>query len=259
MTDITYDFDGKVVFITGGGSGIGRASSLAFGRSGAKVAVADISEPSGQAVVAEIEEAGGTAKFFHVDVADLESVHAAVAAVIAQWGRLDIAHNNAGIEGKNVPLAEVESQDWQRVIDVDLTSVFFSLKAEIPVMLAQGGGAIVNTASASGLIGGFNLATYTAAKHGVVGLTKAAAMDYGDKGIRINAICPGPIDTPFISSLPKEALDQLISATPIGRLGQADEIAQAVLWLTSSGSSYMLGHSLPVDGGVVLSGVGTKF
>ncbi len=259
MTNITYTFNGKVVFVTGGGSGIGRASSLAFGRSGAKVAVADISETAGLSVVAEIREAGGTAEFFEVDVADLESVNAAVAAVVSQWGRLDIAHNNAGIEGKNVPLAEVEPQDWQRVIDVDVTSVFYCLKVEIPVMLAQGGGAIVNTASASGLIGGFNLATYTAAKHGVVGLTKAAAMDYGDKGIRINAICPGPIDTPFIGSLPKEALDQLIFATPIGRLGQADEIAQAVLWLASDGASYILGHALPVDGGVVLSGVGTKF
>lgn len=258
MTQVAYDFTGTVVLITGGGSGIGRATALAFGRAGATVAVADIAVEAGEAVVREIVDAGGTAEFFAVDVADLASVTGVVEAIVERWGRLDVAHNNAGIEGKNTPLADVEPADWQRVIDVDVTSVYYSLKAEIPVMLAQGGGAIINTASASGLIGGYNLATYTAAKHAVVGLTKAAAMDYGEQGIRINALCPGPVDTPFIAELPQVVRDQLVFATPIGRLAEAEEIASAVLWLASDGASYVLGHAMPVDGGVVLGGTGTK-
>jgi len=255
----TYDFTDKVALVTGGGSGIGRASSLAFGASRATVVVADVSEANGKATVEAIRASGGTAHFIRVDVAEESTVTSLVDGIVARFGRLDFAHNNAGIEGENVPLAEIPSENWRRVIDVDLSSVFYCLKAEIPAMLAGGGGSIVNTASASGLIGGYNLSHYTAAKHGVVGLTKAAAMDYAAQGIRINAICPGAIDTPFLAELPQAAVDRLVFATPAGRLGHAEEMAQSVLWLCSDSASYINGHALPVDGGVTLGGTGTRF
>jgi NAD(P)-dependent dehydrogenase (short-subunit alcohol dehydrogenase family) len=255
----TFDFSGKVALVTGAGSGIGRASATAFAAAGATVIVADISEQGGRATVEAIDAAGGAAQFHQVDVADEASVLALVDEIVRSHGRLDIAHNNAGIEATNVPLAELDSDEWRRVVDVDLSSVFYCLKAEIRAMLPAGGGAIVNTASASGLIGGYTLACYTAVKHGVVGLTKAAAMDYAHTGIRINAICPGLIDTPFIAGLPQPAIDRLLLATPIGRMGKAEEMAQAVLWLCSDSASYMLGHPLSVDGGVALGGTGTQF
>lgn len=256
---VKFDFSGKVVLVTGGGSGIGRASAQAFGRAGARVVIADICADSGNASVASIVEEGGIAEFVSVDVASEDSVIAMIEHTLARFGRLDIAHNNAGIEGKTVPLAELPSDNWRRVIDVNLTSVFYCLKAEIPAMLAGGGGAIVNTASASGLIGGYNLSVYTAAKHGLVGLTKAAAMDYASKGIRINALCPGAIDTPFLAQLPKPFVDRLIFGTPMDRLGKPEEMAQAVLWLCSDAATYVTGHSLAVDGGVVLGGMGSRF
>jgi len=256
---VTFDFSGKVVLVTGGGSGIGRASAEAFGAAGASVAVADISEKSGVATVDAIGAKGGRAAFFPVDVASETSVVALLGNVLRQFGRVDIAHNNAGIEGNTVPLAELSSENWRKVIDVNLTSVFYCLKSEIPIMVAQGSGAIVNTASASGLIGGYNLSVYTAAKHGVVGLTKAAAMDYAAKGVRINSLCPGAIETPFLTGLPKPFLDRLIFGTPMNRLGQPAEMAQAVMWLCSDAASYVTGHALAVDGGVVLGGTGTRF
>lgn len=257
--NISFDFAGRTALVTGGASGIGHATALAFARAGAQVAVADIDEAGGRRTVADIRAAGGIADFFPVDVADEASVGTMVADVVARFGGLDFAHNNAGIEGDNVPTAEWSSANWRRIIDVDLSSVFYCLKAEIPVMLARGGGAIVNTASAAGLIGGFNLSVYLAAKHGVVGLTKGAAMDYANKGIRINALCPGPIDTPFIGQLPKPFRDRLIFGTPMDRLGAAEEMASAVLWLCSDAASYVTGHALAVDGGTVLGGIGTRF
>ena len=171
--NVRFDFTGKIVLVTGGGSGIGLASSRAFAAAGAHVVIADLSKDNGNAAVEAIRTAGGKGEFVHVDVADEAAVIALVEHIRSTFGRLDIAHNNAGIEALTVPLAEVPSDNWRRVIDVNLTSVFYCLKAEIPVMVAQGGGAIVNTASAAGLIGGFNLSVYTAAKHGVVGLTKS--------------------------------------------------------------------------------------
>jgi len=256
---VTFDFSGKVALVTGGGSGIGRATAEAFGASGAAVAVADISEENGNAAVAAIRGRGGTAEFVHVDVASEDSVKSMIAGILERFGQLDIAHNNAGIEGLTVPLAELPSDNWRRVIDVNLTAVFYCLKAEIPPMVERGGGAIVNTASASGLIGGYNLSVYTAAKHGVVGLTKAAAMDYASKGLRINSLCPGAIDTPFLAGLSKPFLDRLIFGTPMNRLGQPAEMANAVLWLCSDAASYVTGHAQAVDGGVVLGGTGTRF
>jgi NAD(P)-dependent dehydrogenase (short-subunit alcohol dehydrogenase family) len=257
--NVTFDFSGRVALITGGASGIGRASCQAFASAGATVAVADISEEGGAATVQAIREAGGTAESSAVDVSDEDQVRSLVDAVVERFGSLDIAHNNAGIEGQHVKMADIPSDDWRRVIDVDLSSVFYCMKAQVPVMVAAGGGAIVNTASASGLIGGYALAAYTAAKHGVVGLTKAAAMEYAPSGVRINAICPGAIDTPFIGALPEPILDRLLLGTPLGRLGRPEEMASAVMWLCSDAASYMTGHPLAVDGGVVLGGVGTRF
>jgi len=257
--NVTFEYSGKVALVTGGGSGIGRASATAFARAGATVAVADINESAGRSAVEAIVAAGGKAAHFTADVSDENAVAGLVAAIVARFGRLDFAHNNAGIEGEHVPLVEQSSQNWRQVIDVNLSSIFYCLKAEIPAMLAGGGGAIVNTASASGLIGGYNLSVYTAAKHGVVGLTKAAAMEYASRNVRINALCPGAIDTPFIAGLPTPFRDRLVFGTPAGRLGQPSEMADAVLWLCSDAASYMVGHPLAVDGGVVLGGMGTRF
>lgn len=250
---------GKITLVTGAGSGIGRASAQAFAEAGAVVVVADIDERAGGETVGHLESLGATASYRHVDVADEGSVRELIAGIMTEHGRLDIAHNNAGVEGKVVPLAEVPSDDFERVMRIDLFSVFYCMKAEIAVMLEQGGGVICNTASASGLIGGYNLSTYTAAKHGVVGMTKAAAMDYARRGIRINAVCPGTVDTPFVGGLPTEFRDRLDFGTPLGRHAQPAEIGRAVRWLCSDDASYMIGHALPVDGGVVLGGVGTRF
>ena len=257
--NVTYDYRGKIVLVTGGGSGIGLASSQAFAAAGATVIVADLSEDNGNRAVELIRSAGGEAQFRRVNVANEDEVIALIEHIAKSHGRLDIAHNNAGIEAMTVPLAQVPSDNWRKVIDVNLSSVFYCLKAEIPVMVSQGGGAIVNTASVAGLIGGFNLSVYTAAKHGVVGLTKAAAMDYATQGVRINALCPGAIDTPFLAQLPKPFLDRLIFGTPMTRLGKPAEMAQAILWLCSDAASYVTGQSLAVDGGTALGGIGTRF
>jgi NAD(P)-dependent dehydrogenase (short-subunit alcohol dehydrogenase family) len=256
--NVKYDFTGKVVLVTGAGSGIGRATARAFAKAGAQVAIADISSTNGEETTRLIKDAGGIASFHYVDVASEDSVQAMIASVLEQYGGLDIAHNNAGIEAKTVPLAELPSENWRRVLDVNLSSVFYCLKAQIPLMQKRGGGAIVNTASASGLIGGYNLSAYTATKHGVVGITKAAAIDYANQNIRINALCPGLVDTPFLDQLPQPMKDRLIFGTPIGRLGNVDEMAQAVLWLCSDGASYVTGHSLSVDGAVAVTSVGTR-
>jgi len=257
--NVTFDFSGQVALVTGAGSGIGRASAQAFAAAGATVVVADISEAGGSETVRLIEGAGGAAEFTRVDVSDEDAVVALIHGIVARHGRLDIAHNNAGVEATTVPLAELPSDEWRRVVDINLNAVFYCLKAEITEMAKAGRGAIVNTSSAAGLIGGYDLACYTATKHAVVGLTKAAAMDYAQAGIRINAVCPGLVDTPFIARLPRPAIDRLLLASPIGRMASADEIAQAVLWLCSDSASYLLGHPLAVDGGVVLGGTGTQF
>jgi len=255
---VTFDFTGKVVLVTGGGSGIGRATAEAFAAAGAAVVVGDIAHESGTAAVDAIRGAGGTAEFVKVDVASEDSVQALLHEIEQRFGGLDIAHNNAGIEANLVPLAELPSDNWRRVMDVNLSSVFYCLKGQIPLMLKRGGGAIVNTASASGLIGGYRLSAYTATKHGVVGLTKAAAIDYADKNIRINALCPGPIDTPFLANLPGPMRDRLLFGTPIGRLGTPAEMARAVLWLCSDDASYVTGHAMAVDGAVTVAAIGTR-
>lgn len=258
---VTYDYSGAVVLVTGAGSGIGKAIAHAFASAGGLVAAADISHDAAERSAAEICDAGGRAAPFAVDVADEVGVSRMVGKIVSQFGQLDIAINNAGIEANLGPLALLDSDNWRRVSDVNLSAVFYAMKAQIPVMLDQAfGGRIVNTASISGLIGGYNLAAYTATKHGVVGMTKAAAMDYADSDrVRINAICPGLVDTPFIGDLPEPIRARLINGIPMRRPAQAAEIARAVLWLCSDDASYVTGHALVVDGGASLGGEATRF
>lgn len=259
MGKLSYDYTDTVTLVTGGASGIGRAISDAFAAAGGIVAIADINLDAAHSAVRDIEAAGGRARAFHVDVADETSVRALIDAIWADLGRLDHAINNAGIEANTVPLADLDSDNWRRVTDVNLSAIFYCMKAQLRSFLDRSvTGAIVNTASISGLIGGYNLAAYTATKHAVVGLTKAASMDYAAKGIRINALCPGLVDTPFIAALPQPFMDRLVFAIPMGRPGRADEIAKAVLWLCSDDASYVTGHAMVVDGGTSLGGTGTK-
>jgi NAD(P)-dependent dehydrogenase (short-subunit alcohol dehydrogenase family) len=257
--DVSYDYTGKVALVTGASSGIGRASALAFGGTGAHVVVADIDEAAGKRTAEHIAAAGGSTEFLRLDVSDADGVQAAIDGIVQRHGRLDFAHNNAGIEGEHVPVADIPVDNWRRVIEIDLNAVFYCMRAELPVMERQGAGVIVNTSSASGLTGGYNLGAYTAAKHGVIGLTRAAAMDYGRSGVRVNAICPGPIGTPFLAELPPPLQQRLSSVTAFHRLGLPEEVAQSVLWLCSEGASYVTGHPLSVDGGVAVGGSGTFF
>jgi NAD(P)-dependent dehydrogenase (short-subunit alcohol dehydrogenase family) len=259
MVTATFDYSSTVVMVTGGGSGIGLAMARAFGAAGASVAVADINAEAAGASADAIEADGGTARAFPVDVADEAALTRVVANVVDHFGALDVAVNNAGIEADLVPLAELDSANWRRVSDVNLSAVFYGMKAQIPTMLRAGGGVILNTASISGLIAGYNLAAYTATKHGVIGLTRGAAVDYAARGIRINALCPGLVDTPFIGALPQALRDRLIFGVPMGRPGRPEEMAQAALWLCSDSASYVTGHAMVVDGAASLGAVGTRF
>ena len=247
--------DGKVTLITGGGSGIGRETALAAVREGAKVVISDINVEGGEDTVATIKERGGECTFIHVDVSRAADVESMIQKVLQIHGRLDCAYNNAGIEGgSTVRLHEYPEDYWDRLMDINLKGVWLSLKYEIPAMLEQGGGAIVNTASGAGLVGSRLLSAYTASKHGVVGLTKAAALEYARDGIRVNAVCPGPTDTPMMQRLfvSREEYDsELISAEPPARLGKPHQIAEAVVWLCSDAASFVTGHAMSVDGGMV--------
>lgn len=243
---------GKVALVTGGASGIGRASALAFARAGARVVVSDVAIAGGEETVALIHAEGGDADFVRADVSRGEDVQALVAATVARYGRLDCAHNNGGIEGPLAATADCSEEDWRRVIDVNLTGVWWCLKFELAEMLGRGG-AIVNTASVSGLKG-FPplLPAYVASKYGVVGLTQVTARHYGQYGIRVNAVCPGAIDTPMLARIGDGAIRlgvPLVAENPSGRLGTPDEVAQAVVWLCSDAASFVTGHTLVVDGG----------
>ncbi|MGH7965433.1 MAG: SDR family oxidoreductase [Candidatus Binatia bacterium] len=244
---------GKVAVVTGGGSGIGRSTALAFSREGAKVVVADVTIEGGEETVRLVKKAGGEAIFVKTDVSQAAEVEAMVNKAVATYGRLDCAHNNAGIGGRMVPIIEDTEENWDRVIAINLTGVWYCLKYEIPQMLKQGAGAIVNTASDAGLVGVKRSGTYCASKHGVVGLTKTAALEYAKAGIRVNTVCPGPIDTPLLRGgvdrpLPRFA-EKMMQAQPGGRLGQPEEIAEAVVWLCSDAASFVTGHAMSVDGG----------
>ena len=247
--------EGKVAVVTGAAMGIGRASAQVFAREGASVVVADIDEDGGHETVALVEQAGGQASFIRTDVSMKADVVAMVQHAVDTYGGLDCAHNNAGISAPMVPLADYPDDGWDRTIAVMLTGVYHCLKAEIPRMLERGGGAIVNTASGVGLVGYPEQAAYTASKHGVVGLTKVAALDYGAKGVRVNAICPGTARTPMVDAAIRDfpgIEDDLKKLRPIGRIGEASEIAEAAVWLCTPAASFVLGAILPVDGGYVL-------
>ena len=246
------ELDGRVALVTGAASGIGRASARLFAEAGARVAVADIDLPGARDTVASVERDGGEAVALEVDVADAVSVRAMVAATVERFGRLDIAHNNAGIMGAGAEITDMDDAVWQRGIDVMLTGVFLCMKHEIPHMVAQGGGAIVNTSSGAGLIGFPGQANYVAAKHGVIGLTRSAALEYIGRGVRINAICPGTARSRMVDEWmdgSAEAEAEVAALHPIGRIAEPEEIARAALWLASDASSFVVGVALPVDGG----------
>jgi NAD(P)-dependent dehydrogenase (short-subunit alcohol dehydrogenase family) len=241
--------ENKIAIITGAGSGIGRATALLFAREGAKVIVSDINKDNGTAVVNEIEKAGGKAHFIQSDSSKAEDHKVLVERTLKQYGALDIAVNNAGIAGPLGPTGEYPIDGWQKVIDINLSGVFYGLRYQIPAMLAKGG-TIVNIASILGQAGTKGSPAYVAAKHGVVGLTKAAALEYADKNIRVNAVGPGYIKTPLvINALDKPTLDALVGLHPIGRLGEPEEIAELILWLASSKSSFATGAYYALDGG----------
>ena len=246
--------EGKVVLVTGGSSGIGRASARACAREGARVMVADVTVEGGHDTVRLIQEAGGEAAFMQVDVTQAAAVAALIARTVEVYGRLDCAHNNAGIEGTIGLTADCTADNWDRVISVNLKGVWLCMKYEIPQMLQQGGGAIVNTASAAGLVGARGIPAYVASKHGVVGLTKTAALEYARAGLRVNAVCPGVIRTPMVERLLGDrprAEARLRELEPVGRLGTPEEVAEAVVWLCSEAASFVTGHTMAVDGGMV--------
>jgi NAD(P)-dependent dehydrogenase (short-subunit alcohol dehydrogenase family) len=252
ITNETNTFAGKVAFITGAANGIGRAAALAFARQGASVVVADVSEQRNE-TVRLIEEAGGRALAVSCDVSHAEDVKAALNKAVDAFGRFDFAFNNAGVEQKKLsPVAELDETEWDRIQNIDLRGVFLCMKYEIPLILKQGGGAIVNTSSGAGVIGIKGNPAYTAAKHGVIGLTRSAALDYAAQNIRINAVCPGYIDTPmmqrFTGGTP-EGRAKVISEEPVGRMGKPEEIAATVLWLCTESAGFVIGHALVVDGG----------
>ncbi|WP_395743205.1 SDR family oxidoreductase [Prosthecobacter sp.] len=244
-------FQNKVVLITGATSGIGKTSALAFGKAGAKVVVSGRREAEGQAVVAEIKAAGGEATFVKADVAKEADVAALVAKTVETYGRLDVAFNNAGIELTG-PIVDVNEADYRRTFDINVWGVITSMKHEIPVMLKQDGGVIINTSSVAGHIGMGGASVYVASKHAVEGLTKAAAMEYAKQGIRVNAVAPAVIETDMFERFTggnEEAANYMRSLHPIGRGGRSEEIANPVLFLASDAASFITGASLNVDGG----------
>lgn len=241
--------ENKVAIITGAGSGIGKATAELFAREGAKVIVSDINEANGNVAAEEITKAGGEAFFIKADSSNPADNEALVKETIKKYGALDIAVNNAGIGGPIGQTGEYPIDGWQKVIDINLSGVFYGLRYQIPAMLEKGG-SIVNIASILGQAGTKLSPAYVAAKHGVVGLTKAAALEYADKKIRINSVGPGYINTPLVkNSLNDDALNALVGLHPIGRLGESEEIAELILWLASSKSSFVTGAYYPADGG----------
>jgi NAD(P)-dependent dehydrogenase (short-subunit alcohol dehydrogenase family) len=263
-----HNFNGKVALVTGAAGGIGRASALAFARHGAKVVVADVQTAGGEETARQIKQAGGDAAFVRAEISQTQEVRSLIRQTLTLFGRIDFAHNNAGIEGVRARTAALKEEDWDRVIGINLKGTWLSMKFEIPEMLKQGAGAIVNTASVAGQVGLSRFAAYAASKHGIVGLTQSAALEYARFGIRINAVCPGMIDTELLSrgffGTPKShsLVDRfvhrwrrrigkkILTATqPARRMGSADEVAEAVVWLCSDSASFVTGHALAVDGG----------
>ncbi|MEA5456936.1 glucose 1-dehydrogenase [Sinomonas sp. JGH33] len=248
----TYDFHGQVAFVTGASSGMGLATARAFAQAGAAVALADVDEATLTAAVEHLNHQGHRVIGTVCDVSDEDQVAAAVDRAVETFGRLDMAFNNAGIQAPPSDAAEETAENFDRVSAVNLRGIWAAQKHELRQMRAQGSGAIVNNSSLGGLVGLPERAAYHASKHGVIGLTKSAAVEYAPRGIRINAICPGVVETPMVTDMLEgqaEAMAGILQQQPIGRLGTAEEIAQSVLWLCSPGASFVLGVALPVDGG----------
>jgi NAD(P)-dependent dehydrogenase (short-subunit alcohol dehydrogenase family) len=242
--------EGKVALITGGASGIGEATAIKFANEGAKVVISDIQENKGKQVVDRIKQKGGDAIFIKADVSKEEEVRLMIKKIVDHFGRLDYAFNNAGIEGDSAATHELSMDNFDKIMQINVKGVWNCMKYELEQMVKQGnGGAIVNTASVAGLVGFPGLAHYTASKHAVIGLTRTAALDYGDQGIRVNAVCPGVIDTPMVDRAFGEEKEAFGQEKPIGRLGQPEEIASAVFFLCSDEASFVHGHPLVIDGG----------
>ena len=243
---MTDEFDGKVALVTGAGSGIGEACAVLLAERGARVVVADLREDAAERVARGI---GAAALAVGVDVSDLASCAAMVGAAVDRFGRLDVAVNNAGIAGAQAPVAEYPVESWHQVISVHLDGTFYCMRAELPALLADGGGSIVNMASILGSVGFAQASAYVAAKHGIVGLTRAAALEYGGQGVRVNAVGPGFIDTPLLAALPAEQKAGLASLHPRGRLGSSDEVAELVAFLASDRAANTTGAYYTTDGG----------
>ena len=247
---MTGQYEDKVALITGGSSGIGRATALALAREGATVVVADLNVSEGEQTARQIKQAGGESIFVETDVSKADSVQAMVNRTVESFGRLDCAFNNAGV-GRGGSTVDCKMEDWELTIKVNLTGVWLSMKYEIAQMLKQSRGAIVNTSSAYGLAAAGASPSYVASKHGVIGLTKTAALEYASNGIRINAVCPGHINTPMIETqlADPQHKAKMLSRHPIGRIGNPQEVAAAVVWLCSDAASFVTGHAMAVDGG----------
>jgi NAD(P)-dependent dehydrogenase (short-subunit alcohol dehydrogenase family) len=241
---------GKIGIVTGGGTGIGKATALAMAKAGATIVIGNRDAANGEAVVQLIQQSGGRAVFQKTDVTKPSDVRALVERAVSEYGRLDIAFNNAGVDGQQVPLHEQDIEKSSVLFDVNIKGVFYSMKYEIEQMLKTGGGAIVNTSSIFGLNGYPGWSLYVATKHAVTGMTKAAALDYAKLNIRVNAVGPGPVETPLLTKGTGGNPHSYAAFVPMGRIGQPDEIADAVVWLLSDQARYVTGHTLPVDGGV---------
>jgi NAD(P)-dependent dehydrogenase (short-subunit alcohol dehydrogenase family) len=239
----------KVALVTGGSSGIGKAAALAFAREGAKVVICSIQPQEGEKTVRMIEDGGGESLFVETDVTKSDQVEAAVEKTVAQYGGLDFAFNNAGINGEVAPIDQYSEEGWDTIININLKGVWLCMKYEIPHIL-KNGGAIVNNSSIGGFVSfPLNIAPYIASKHGVIGLTKAAAREYATKGIRINAVCPGAIKTPLNQDMPDAMVKPIVDLHPMGRMGTPEEVAETVLWLCSDAASFITGSSILIDGG----------
>ena len=243
--------ENKVVFITGGASGLGRASAVAAAEAGAKIVIADLPNSDHEAALNNIEAAGAEGFFVPLDVTDSANVQQAIAATVERFGRLDVALNNAGIGEGYFSFLETSEASFQRIINVNLTGVFTCMKYELAQFMQQGGGVIVNMSSLAGIKGAAGLSAYVASKHGVLGLTKTAALEFARRNVRVNALCPYYIDTPLIKDAPEEIRQQMISVSPMKRLGRAEEVAKAFIYLASDDSSYTNGTQLVIDSGVI--------